>query len=376
MNLPTDIWINILINTTTVKECKKLYHSLSQNLQLELQKIYKQHKHKLNIEILISIKQKLLDYRNNKYKKSIMKDNEIIIFVKYVKNLKTKKGIRNCIVSSTKKGHIQFWCALSFDFIDEVTILSDITCLEFHPNQSLMATLSDDLKIWNITESGINCYRTQNIGYDKKIIQFHPVLTELYIYTILKQTTSYNQDINWGSKIYGIYMYDYNNDRLIYTDIIQSYLYINHLYTPIKMSEDGNVQCIKYIGKKNYIVTINIDDFVIKELKKIEIFRNDNLLDYFVIRDFIFIDECVYFVSNQSMIENEVAIFKQIDNKCSCIYKSTTRKLSKILYKNNMLIFIENNEYIIMNLENNNKEYECKIINDDLSHKIMDFCIV
>jgi hypothetical protein len=190
MELPTDIWIKILQKTSSVKECKKLYHSLSTNIKKEMEQIYKQHKQKLTINLVLSIGDELKHYKNDKFKQSYYVKERLgdcVIYVKYVKNLITKLGIKNCIVSANRRGLIQFWNAESYEYIDEVNLLSDIQCLEFHPNQSLMVTLSTDLKIWNCTETGIHCIRIQSIGYDKKIIHFHPILPELYIYTISKQ---------------------------------------------------------------------------------------------------------------------------------------------------------------------------------------------
>ena len=377
MELPVDIWIKILENTCSIKECKKLYHSLSINIKKEMVQIYKHHKQKLTINLVLSIRDELIHYKNHKYKHSYYDNKRLsdkIIFVKYVKNLITKIGVKNCIVSANRKGLIQFWNAESYDYIDEVNLLSDIQSLEFHPNQSLMATLTNDLKIWNCTDSGISCIRIQNIGFDKKIIHFHPILPELYIYTISKQTHTHPDieqfELNWGSKIYRLYVYDYQIDRLIYTDIP------DNLCTPIKMNIDGTFECITY-WKKTYIVTLHIDDNEIKQLKKEEIIRNDNLIQYLVIRDFIRIDDNIYYVSNPSNIVNEVSIYKQQKNNCITIYRATAIKISKIFYKNNLLIFIENNECKMINLDNFQLENINKLNrHNELVLTINDFCII
>ncbi len=383
MELPIEIWSNIIQKIQSLKECKKLYSSFTISMKQELKKIYKEHKKKLSINILIGVNDKLVNFNNDKFKIVITPNNRLnhhIKYVKYVKNLNTKIGIKDCIVSATQKGIIILWNAHTYEYIDEINILSDIKLLIFHPNKAIMATLSNELKIWKYTETGnIECIRSQNVGFDTKIIYFHPILSELYIFTVSNCNTidKHINVNNWASKIYNLYIYNYDKDIIIFTDTIYSYFCSYNLYTPLKMNDQGNFECIKYFNNKNYIITLNIHDYVLKEMKCDEIFRTDSSINYLIIRNYIRIKNCIVYITNPSTSENNVYIYKQnIDKSVSIMYKTTTNVIFEIFYKNNLLIFIENNECKIINVDNLELEYDFRLIDQIDNSIIYDFCII
>lgn len=176
---------------------------------------------------------------------------------------------------------------------------------------------------------------------------------------------------------------DYETDIISLTDIIQTYFHRNFYKTPIKMNSDGSFECIKFTGSANYFCqfVITETDLVETNLQKIEEYSEfpANL----VVRDFIRVGKYVYFHTNDSAFDEEILqhytqkFYRQSGNKSIIIY-STTNKLSKIIYKNNYLIFVDDTEFKILDLETNIIDcfFRWKSKIDGYNRMLYDFCIL
>jgi hypothetical protein len=176
---------------------------------------------------------------------------------------------------------------------------------------------------------------------------------------------------------------DYETDFISFTDIIQTYFHCNFYKTPLKTNSDGSFECVKFTGSANYFCQFIITetDLVETNLQKIE--ENSESVANVIIKDFIRIGKYIYFHTNNSTFDEEILqhytqkFYRQSGNKSKIIY-NTTNKLSKIIYKNNYLIFVDDVEFKILDLETNIVDHyfmwNRKI--DDCNHMLNDFCIL
>ena len=89
------------------------------------------------------------------------------------------------------------------------------------------------------------------------------------------------------------------------------------------------------------------------------------------------------FHTNDSIFDEEILqkytqkIYRQCGNKSKIIY-NTTNKLSKIIYKNNYLIFVDDTEFKILDLETNTIDsfFRWKSKIDGYNRVLNDFCIL
>jgi hypothetical protein len=123
---------------------------------------------------------------------------------------------------------------------------------------------------------------------------------------------------------------------------IDSFIYFNDYYKPIKINDDGSFECIKYDGAMNYFCKFRVSNFEIEEIQLQPILELHP-----TISDFLRIGTDIYFHTNSSDYQT---IYKQIGDEYKMIYK-TTNKISKILNKKNLLIFFENEECKCIDLE-------------------------
>jgi hypothetical protein len=142
---------------------------------------------------------------------------------------------------------------------------------------------------------------------------------------------------------------------------IESYIYLDNYYMPLKINEDGSFECIKYDGVTNYFCKFRISNFEIDE-NQLQSVCEENL----IILDFLRIGMDIYFHTNRSDYQT---IYKKTGDKYKIIYR-TTNKISKLFNKKNLLIFFENDEYICIDLES------LEIDGISIGEEPVDFCIV
>ncbi len=381
MELSTDIWSSILQKTKIVEQCKKLYLALPKVMQQELKEIYEKHKKNISINILCAIEYKMILFSNGEINTYFYQDYDFdtdIKFVRYVKNwyIINEEGDKiDCYISVSKKNTIMFWNAITHEYVSKIEIDSDIKEIEFHPTKSIMMVACNDLQVYIFDNDGYTkkCSMT-NIGNKKGFYFFHQILPQIYIFSLSPSN---------NSKLYSFMICDYETDMIIFTDIIQTYFHHNFYKTPIKMNSDGSFECIKFTGSANYFCqfVITETDLVETNLQKIE--ENTKFPANLVVRDFIRIGKYVYFHTNDSTFDEEILqhytqkFYRQCGNKSKIIY-NTTNKLSKIIYKKNYLIFVDDAEFKILDLETNTLDcfFRWKSKIDVYNRMLNDFCIL
>jgi len=384
MELSTDLWSIIIQKTNIVKQCKKLYLALPKNIKKELEEIYEKHKEKISINILCAIEYKMILFINGDTNTYFYQDYDFdtdIKFVRYVKNwyiINEEEDKIDCFISVSKKNTIMFWNAITHTYVNKMQIDSDIKEIEFHPTKPIMMVACDDLEVYIFNNKGHTkkCSMT-NIGKKKNFYFFHHTMPHIYIFSLSSATTGCN------GKLYSFIICDYETDFVTITDIIQTYFNHNFYKTPLKMNSDGSFECIKFTGAANYFCQFIITetDLVETNLQKIE--ENTEFPAKLVVRDFIRIGKYVYFHTNNSIFDEEILqkytqkFYRQSGNKSKIIY-NTTNKLSKIIYKNNYLIFVDNVEFKMLDLETNKIDcfFRWKSKIDDYNSVLNDFCIL
>jgi hypothetical protein len=339
MELPTEIWSCILQKTRTMKSCNKLYTAFPSQLKAELKEIYETHKEKINIKIICSFEDKLSVFNNSNIENPEFEfELDSIFTVRYIKNWDTNIGKKDCIIAATKTGLIMFWDAHTKEYIQGLEIGVNISEIEFHPTKSLMLTVGQywigrELKIWkfdsywSIIRIDIEC-----LGDYKKLYYFDPILPYVYTYS--------SNDFKKISKIY-ICNYDIRFPSIM--NGVESFIYLSNYYEPINMNKDGTFECIKNDNGVNFFCKFRINNFEIEEIQLQPICKPD-----LIISDFIRIGADIYFHTNCLDYQS---IYKQTEDKYNIIYK-TVNKISKILNKNNLLLFLENEEYKCIDLDN------------------------
>jgi hypothetical protein len=385
MELPVDLWSIILQKINNAKQCKKLYLALPKNIKKELEEIYEEHKVKISINILCGIKNNMTLFQNGDLHTVFYQDHDFdtdIKFVRYVKNwyIINKEGDKiDCYISVSQNNTIMFWNAITQTYVSKIEIDSYIKEIEFHPTKPIMMVACDDLQVYIFDNNDgytKKCSMT-NVGNKKGFYFFHLTLPEIYIFSLSPGTTCCN------GKLYSFMICDYETDFISFTDIIQTYFNHNFYKTPLKMNSDGSFECVKFTGAANYFCQFIITetDLVETNLQKIE--ENSEFPANLVIRDFIRIGKYVYFHTNDSSFDEEILqkyiqkFYRQSGNKSKIIY-NTTNKLSKIIYKNNYLIFVDDADFKILDLETNTIDcfFRWKSKIDDYNRVLNDFCIL
>jgi hypothetical protein len=368
MELPIEIWSSILQKTKVFSNCERLYASLPENIKKDLKKIYENHIQKITLNILCSKKDGLILYRNGKLKNFNYSDQ--IIFLRYIKNLCIDNKVIDCIVSVSYNNKIVFWNVNNYKNIAEIQIETNIKSVEFHPIKPIMLVICDEIRIYNFENNGNYTIKisTQNIDDSKKIYFFHPTL--FYIYTFILFPFSKNKKIEIIKKII---IYDYED---YYIKIINRIDCGDEKYlTPIKMNDDKLFECIKYYNNNYYFLEFKIINNFLQEINNQKIVNNFDINYNFIINDIIRINNNIYFhTMSYDLHENNnlSSIFnKNVDYEITILYQ-TNNKLSKIIYKNNCLIFVEDDKFKIIDIETN-KVNDLFYLNDKI---INDFLII
>jgi len=353
MDLPNELWQTILKKIKSKKLCDKFYEALPSQTKIKLEESYKNHRNSLNIPFIFTFSNKLSLYDCDILEKEIPIKN--IIAVRYVKDWNTIFGRKNCIVIAKKNGMVIFWDADTLEYIEGINTESNLDNIEFHPKKPIMLTveakvMGKKMKVWNFDE-GPTTFTVilEFLGDDKKLYYFHPSESKIYIFTL-----------NY-TKLSKVYFYNYDSQSIGFSHAIHSYLYLNNFYTPLKISEDGSFECIKFFDFTKFFCKFLILDDDIKEIQNIILFKNPFILDFLRIGDDIYFQEISY--------NNETIIYKYSDEENKIIYK-TSGKIIKLVTKNNLIIFVENKVCYIYDLRDN------QIENFSLEEEPIGLCIM
>jgi len=344
MELPIDLWSNILQKTTCLETCNNLYKALPNNIKIELKNIYDLHKKSLTLKIIIGFHNKLSFYYNSCLKKEILFID--VIAIKSVKNWNTPIGKKDCIVLILKSGDIIFFDAITFDYINMIKLEQPIIEIEFHPNKPIMLTVHIDfwisvMIIHRFSEDGsMNSYIIDVPEFGKKIYYFNQFTSEIFIF-IAKYL--YNP---FHRKLYKLYIFNYDTNLMLYYEQINNFLIQNNYYMPINFYEDGSFECYKY-QNGNYFCKFTISNYEIKEIETQIICHNKEIETNLVIWNFMRINSDMYFYTNR--IGNGY-IYKQTGDDYKIIYQ-TTNNISRFFIKNGYIVFIEKPQVKYINLK-------------------------
>jgi hypothetical protein len=301
----------------------------------------------------------------------LMKDVpfENIMAVKFVKNWNTPIGKRDCVVVGTRSGAVMFLDATTLDYIFLINVQTILGDIEFHPTESIMLSVcmklyGSQIKVWKFDENGQATndvrFSAECLGEGKKYCYFHPTEPEIYVFL---SNYSYNP---YHRKLTKVFFCNYDVSSVSFSDRIQSFMYLNDYYTPLKINADASFECIKYENGRNYFCHFVIDGDEINEIETLRVCENIGSDLNLVICDFIRVDVDIYFYTNH--IENAV-IYKQTGDKYNIIYE-TNKIISQFFYKNGFLAFVEKAELKYIDLETLSVEAF------NVGEAPVDFCVI
>jgi hypothetical protein len=347
MDLPIELWGEILQKTRSITMCDKLYDAFPNETRLELKETYESHKERITLKIAFAFNDKLSFYNSDHLIKEIPFQN--IIAVKFVKNWNTPIGKRDCVVVGTTHGVIIFWDATTLDYIFDINIGTRLGDIEFHPMKSIMLSVCVELyarkiKVWKFDENGETTdvsFAIELLGESKKYYYFHPTEPEIYVFASNYLYNPYHR------KLMKVFFCNYDSSSVSFSDRIHSFMYLNNYYTPLKINADASFECIKYDNGINYFCHFVIADSEIKEIKTQCVCENIGSVPNLVIWDFIRVGADIYFYTNRI---GDAFIYNQTGDKYNVIYE-TNKIISNIYYKNGFIIFVEKAELKYIDLE-------------------------
>jgi hypothetical protein len=348
MELPTELWGEILQKTRSITTCDKLYNAFPNETQVEIKSTYESHKDHITLKMAFAFNEKLSFYNNDQLMKKIPFHN--IIAVKFVKNWNTPIGKRDCVVVGTRNGAVMFWDATTLDYIFLINIHSTLGDIEFHPNESIMLSVcmkmfGSKLKVWKFDENGQATndvsFAVECLGEGKKYYYFHPTEPEIYVFA---SHYSYNP---YHRKLMKVFFCNYDMTSVSFSDRIHSFMYLNEYYTPLKINADASFECIKYDNGMNYFCNFVIAGDEIKEVETQCVCENIGSVPNLVVWDFIRVGADIYFYTNRI---GDAFIYKQTGDKYKVIYE-TNKIISQFFYKNGFIVFVEKDELKFIDLE-------------------------
>lgn len=348
MELPTELWGEILQKTRSIKMCDKLYDAFPNETQVELKSAYESHKDRITLKMAFAFNDKLSFYNSDQLMKNIPFHN--IIAVKFVKNWNTPIGKRDCVVVGTRNGAVMFWDATTLNYIFLLNVRTILGDIEFHPTKSIMMSICMKLygrkiKVWKFDENGeainIANFAVELLGEGKKYCYFHPTEPEIYVFA---SNYSYNP---YHRKLMKVFFCNYDRTSVSFSDRIHSLMYLNNYYTPLKINVDGSFECIKYDNGRNYFCNFVIAGDEIKEIETQCVCENIGSVPNLVVWDFIRVGADIYFYTNRI---GDAFIYKQTGDKYKIIYE-TNKIISNIYYKNGFIVFVEKSELKYIDLE-------------------------
>lgn len=369
MELPLEMWEKILLSINCVKSCENLYNALPKSIQDRLVYLYMNHIKLINTKIICCVQNVSGLFIENSLCIKLEINNNEIIFVRYAKNLNTRFGKIDCIISASKNGTIMFWNSDNYQYIDRINIGAEIHLLEFHSKKSSMVigiikdNIKLELKSMIFTEFGIKFNEIMidydNIEYSVKLL-YNPILQDIYIihYNNLSQIVSIS-----------IWKYEENSSEYEWIELSMSInLNIYSYNLPLNIFENGDIECLCR-GLNNYsIIKLEIKNntFYIKE-EEILLYQCEKVIDYLRSNNRIY-----YIIDGHNIVEQYGKITK-------IIYSSNGNLLSKINIKNNFIIFVEENLFKKIDLDTYYIEtifnWKTGFLKDDVS-ELNDFCIM
>jgi len=362
MELPIELWGEILQKTRSIRTCDKLYDAFPNKTQSKLRVAYESHKERISLKISITFDDKISFYNGDCLMKEVPFQKNIIV-VKFVKNWNTPIGKRDCVVVGTRNGAVMFWDATTLDYIFMINVHSTLGDIEFHPTESIMLSVcmkmfGCTMKVWKFDENGkeINIARfaVECLGEGKKYYYFHPTDPEIYVFA---SHYSYNR---YHRKLMKVFFCNYDMTSVSFSDRIHSFMYLNEYYTPLKINADASFECIKYDNGKNYFCRFVIAGDEIKEIEVLSVCL------YSVICDFIRVGADIYFYTNDN---KDTVIYKQTGDKYKVIYETKYIE-SRLFYKNGFIVFVEKAELKYIDLETLSVEAF------NVGEVPMDFCVM
>lgn len=348
MELPTELWGEILQKTRSIKMCDKLYDAFPNETRVELKSAYESHKDQITLKIAFAFNEKLSFYNSDQLMKEIPFQN--IIAVKFVKNWNTPIGKRDCVVVGTRNGAVMFWDAMTLNYIFLLNVRTILGDIEFHPNKSIMMSIcmkvyGRKIKVWKFDENGeainIANFAVELLGEGKKYCYFHPTEPEIYVFA---SNYSYNP---YHRKLMKVFFCNYDITSVSFSDRIHSFMYLNNYYTPLKINADASFECIKYDNGRNYFCNFVIAGDEIKEVETQCVCENIGSVPNLVVWDFIRVGADIYFYTNRI---GDAFIYKQTGDKYNIIYE-TNKIISHFFYKNGFIVFVEKEELKFIDLE-------------------------
>ncbi len=368
MDLPIELWGEILQKTRSITICDKLYDAFPNEAQSKLKSAYEYHKEHISLKMAVALNEKLSFYNGDHLIKEVPFEN--IIAIKFVKRWNTPIGKRDCLAVGTRNGAVMFWDATTLDYIfllDVQTILGDI---EFHPTESIMISVcmrlyGRKMKVWKFDENGEATneanFTVEYLGEGKKYYYFHPTEPEIYVFASNYLYNPYHR------KLTKVFFCNYDRTSVSFSERIHSFMYLNEYYTPLKINADASFECIKNENGRNYLCNFVIAGDEIKEIKTQCVCENIGSVPNLVIWDFIRVGADVYFYT--SRIGDDAVIYKQTGDKYKKIY-DTTYIESRLFYKNGFLAFVEKAELKYIDLET------LSIETFDFGETPVDFCVM
>jgi hypothetical protein len=302
----------------------------------------------------------------------ILMDDDLCNDIEYVRIMNT-----GCFVSVDKKGKIIFWDSKKNKYIDCIEIESKLENIEFHPTESRMVVslirenLGLEFQSILLKKDGIEFNQTL-IAYEPYFlieIVYHPTLP----YVLLIRYKNY--------QIYSIYLWKYNettgSGELEYSpfervelpfimssgiDYYDNFIYMYNL--PFRILENGDFECLGKGVFNYYILRMNIvnNKFHQKQNERILYYGRRQVFDYVRVNHKI-----IYLVDGYKIIEQDGANIR-------IIYENNNQPISKLKYKNNYIIFLENHLFKKIDLENYRSDNIEEII--DCRKIPSDFCVL
>ena len=369
MYLPTEVWSSILLNFDREEDCQKLYDALPTLIKIEIKDIYQTHLENTKVRLVCG-------FLNNCILHTISKtitfgeEDESIKFVRFVNNMNTIVGIRDCIVTVNRNNKIIFYDGGTCEYIESISprFAFNINNIEFHPNRNIMFTKSrHEIKMWSPSEgrwlcSGNRC-NIISIKDSPVIFLIHPTKPYLFIVKYESKLISPYPTPEFQKEILEIYLWKYNFLESNVIEKINFRYRQNSHYLPAKLSPCGNfIETILSYGNTMlgglFLHRTSIDGSTVcypRNVPKINLFS-------FRINDYCWKDDMIYYSRLGAIIKKDIK--SEIENILYLSYEN----IERIFIKNNFIIFLEKDIFKKLYLdkidENNNIDLKVEIILD------------
>jgi len=345
MELPCEIWEKIIVQIKDVKQCVKLFKALPRITRNNIRGIFDKHLESIQTKILYSVENCVFLAIENK-RIIIQMENNNIEHVRIMND--------GNYVSVDKEGKIIFRDPKKYKYIDCIEIESNLENIEFHPTESRMIVslirenLGLEIQSIHLKKDGIDFNQTL-IAYEPEFllkIVYHPTLP--YVLIIRHK----------NNQIYSVYLWNYNQiiggDEFEYSDFerveypfiinfgidyVDNFIYM--YYLPFKILENGDFECLGRGISYYYILKMGIlnNKFYLKENERLLFNNCRKIIDYFRVNNRI-----IYLIDGYKIIQ-------QYRANATIIYENHGEHISKLIVKNNHIIFLENHVFKKIDLD-------------------------